>query len=116
MPIVDTPGTWNVNIYAGATWRAVFTTGTATCTDARLQARQDVASETALVSLGTAAGLTIAAGTVSAEMSATATAALGSALGYLRSDLVYDLEVVESGGDVTRLAQGLFTVHPEITR
>lgn len=114
--IADSPETRNLTIYAGATWRTTFTTGTATCTDARLQARTDYTAGSALVSLGTASGLTIAAGTVTASMTATQTAALGSALDYTLAVLVYDLEVVDSSGDTTRLAQGTLTVQPEITR
>ena len=122
MPIADTPGNWNVNIYAGATFDRTITLGTAydlTGYDARLMARESYPGTAVALTMGTADGSIVlggTAGTIRLIQTATQTAALGSAAGYETASYVYDLELESGGGEVTRLLQGLITVLPEATR
>lgn len=122
MPLTDAPGAWNWTLYAGATLDRTLTvtSGTATVNltgyEARLMARESYTAGSAVLTLGTA-DITLGgtAGTIRIQQTASATAALGSALGYETANLVYDLELV-SGADVTRLLQGVLTISPEATR
>ena len=126
MPLADTPGSWNPTIYAGATWDITLgpiTVGTAVANltgyDARLKARESYPGTAVALSMGTADGSIVlggTAGTVRLVQTATQTAALGSAAGYVQTQYVYDLELQSAGGEVTRLLQGLLTVQPEATR
>jgi hypothetical protein len=122
MPIVDTPGVWNVNIYAGATFDRTISLGTAydlTGYDARLMARESYPGTAVMISMGTADGSIVVggtAGTVRLIQTATQTAALGSAAGYVTANYVYDLELESGGGEVTRLLQGVISIQPEATR
>lgn len=128
MPITDSPGSWSPPVYAGATFTRTLTvtSGTAvvdlTGYDARLQARTAYTAGSAVLTLGTASGLTMGgtAGTIGITIAATATAALGSALDVYTTgnaaQLVYDLELQSGGGDVTQLLRGVMTVWPEATR
>lgn len=81
---------------------------------ARMQVRASKASPTILHEFTTEnGGITITApltGTITIKASATITA------GWTFTTGVYDLEVVSSGGIVTRLLEGTFTVDPEVTR
>ena len=79
---------------------------------ARMQIRKTVKSTSAVVSLTSSSGLTLggAAGTIQIVISATATAALTA------GRYVYDLELVSSGGIVTRVIEGTFELTPEVTR
>ena len=120
MPISDTPGLWNPQIFAGQTWDVTLSLGTAhnlTGYDARLMARTDVAGTAVALTMGTATGITLGgtAGTIRLVQTATQTSALGSAFNNATTTLVYDLEL-QSGADVTRLVQGLICVYPEVTR
>lgn len=78
---------------------------------ARLQVRESVNAASTLVSLTSSSGITLggSAGTIQITLSATTTA------GLPKGTYVYDLELV-SGGTVTRLLKGKFTVDPEVTR
>jgi hypothetical protein len=122
MPLFD-PGTWNLTIYAGATYSKRATqAGTAvidfTGYDARAAIRESYPAGSAILTLGTAAGsavITCGTGYVQLDIDATTTAALGSAAGYETAQYVWDLELVD-GADVTRFAQGVVTVLPEATR
>lgn len=69
-------------------------------------------SGTAVASLTSASGITLggAAGTIVIVISASDTAAITAP-----SSGVYDLEIVSSGGVVTRLLEGKYTVTPEVT-
>lgn len=127
MPITDTPGAWSPPIFAGATFTRTLavTSGTAVVDlsgyDARMYLRQDYTSGTAVLSLGTASGITLGgtAGTIGLTITAVQTAALGSALGCYTTgqpaQVVYDLEM-QTGSDVTQLLRGVLTVYPEATR
>lgn len=114
--------TKNITIEQGATFRLplVYQTkddqGNVTPVDvttytARMQIRQSVASDTALLSLETGSGITMGAnGAIDIEATPAQTAALN-----IRSG-VYDLELQAGDGRVTRLLQGKVTVSPEVTR
>jgi len=113
-------GSLDITVEQGATWNLVLTwkiNGTAvnlTNYTARLQARVDVDDSEVILSLTTDAGGGIvlggALGTITLSRSATQTAALAT------GEFVYDLELASSGGEVTRLVQGSFTVSAEVTR
>jgi len=94
------------------TWKIDGTAVNLTGYTARMQARDDVTSSTTILSLTQAAGLTLGgvAGTIIIALTATATAAL------VAGNYVYDLELVSSGGVVTRLVQGTLEVSAEVTR
>ena len=79
---------------------------------ARMQIRKHTTSASAAVSLTSSSGLTLggAAGTVQIVISATATAALDP------GRYVYDLELVSSGGVVTRVLEGSIVFTAEVTR
>ena len=97
-----------------ATWKD--SSGTAvnlTGYTARLQVRATYDSSSTILSLTSAAGITLggAAGTIAITASATTTAALTAPWSG-----VYDLELVSGGGEVTRLLEGIATVSPEVSR
>lgn len=79
--------------------------------NARLQVREYHYSDDFIASLTDNSGITMggSAGTITISMSASATE------GFVPGDYVYDLEIV-TGGTVTRLIEGKFTVTPEVTR
>ena len=79
---------------------------------ARMQVRRTIESTTSLISLTTENGritLNGAAGLISLSITAADTAAL-------TSSGVYDLEIISSGGLVSRVIQGTFTLSLEVTR
>lgn len=79
---------------------------------ARMQVRRTIESETPLISLTTENGriaINSAAGLITLSISAADTAAL-------TSSGVYDLEIITSGGLVSRVIQGTFTLSLEVTR
>ena len=97
-----------------ATWKD--SAGTAinlTGYTARMQVRATYDSSATILSLTSAAGITLggAAGTIAIAVSAATTAALTAPFSG-----VYDLEVVSGGGEVTRLLEGTATVSPEVSR
>lgn len=80
---------------------------------ARMQLRSNVTASTAALSLTTENGrisLTANTGTITLSINATDTSALAA------GRYVYDLELVSSGGQVTRLMEGIVTVSAEVTR
>ena len=80
---------------------------------ARCQVRSKYSSATTVLNLTSQAGtLTITAntGTIAFNVSASTTAALTP------GNYVWDLELVDAGGIVTRLVGGTCTVTPEVTR
>lgn len=115
-----TPGNYDITIYQGATFNQLFTWRDENNTlinlsgyTARLMARTAAGAATAFITLTTENGgvaLGGAAGTVTLNMSAAQTAALSPVNG------VYDLEMVDSGGLVTRLLQGNLFVSAEVTK
>ena len=80
---------------------------------ARMQVRKDYADtdKPAVISLTTTSGITLTTnGEINLFLAPTATADVPG--GTYR----YDLELVSSSGEVTRLLEGLFIVSPEVTR
>jgi hypothetical protein len=110
-------GSYNIVAEQGATFRFNFrveTGGTPwNLTDytARMQVRQSTASTNALLDLTTENGTIVIepVGHVSITVAATPMANVPS------GRWVYDLELVSSGGEVTRLLEGRFIVSPEVT-
>lgn len=81
---------------------------------ARMQIRRNVDSSTAMLSLTTEnGGITINPGTADNEIKLSVTAT-NTAL--LTSDGVYDLEIIDSLGEVSKVIRGTVTVIPEVTR
>lgn len=113
-------GALDITIEQGATWNLLMTWkigGTAvnlTGYTARMQVRVDVEDSETILSLTTDAGggivLGDVLGTITLSRSATQTAALAA------GEYVYDLELISTGGQVTRLLQGQFSVSAEVTR
>jgi hypothetical protein len=113
-------GVYDLEIEQGETFNPVLTwtdsTGAlvnVTGYTARMQIRRSADATAALLELTTANGrITLGgvAGTITFSVSATDTAALPS--GIFR----YDLELVSSGGVVTKLLKGDVVVSQEITR
>lgn len=114
-----TAAIYNATIDQGATWtlQVVYKTDAGvpinlTGYTAALQVRQNYYDTTALISLTSPSGgivITGATGTINITMTAQQTGSLDEGF------YVYDLEIT-SGGTVTRLIQGQFTVSPEVTR
>ena len=79
---------------------------------ARMHVRSDVESDVILVNLVSPTNITLggAAGTIVITIDATTTA------GYAFTEGVYDLELVDGSGVVTRLIYGGVEVTPEVTR
>jgi hypothetical protein len=77
-----------------------------------MQVRETYDSSLPVLSLTSGTGITLGgtAGSIILEATATTTAGVPS------GQYVYDLELVTSGGYVTRLLEGNFTVDPEVTR
>lgn len=97
-----------INWKTGSPAAFVNTTGYS----ARMQLRTSYSAASASLDLTTANGrisLTNA-GVITLALTATETAALAA------GRYVYDLELVSSGGQVTRLLEGVVTVSPEVTR
>lgn len=115
-----TAGNYTVTIEQGATLGLTLTWSdesnalvNLTGYTARMQIREQLDSATPFITLTTEnGGITLGgvAGTITLNMTATATAALTQTSG------VYDLELVSSGGVVTRLLEGLVIIKPEVTR
>ena len=114
-------GVYDIMCEQGATFRKTFTwldeneqPINLTGCSARMQVRSAYKSTSTWLSLtsGSGGGLTLEAltGTITMVITATTSAALPINKG------VYDLEVVQTNGEVTRLLQGSFIVSPEVTR
>lgn len=82
---------------------------------ARMQVRRTIDSPTAMVTLTTEnGGIAInqapgSSNNLNIYMDNTVTATL-------LSSGVYDIEIINDGGEVSRILQGVFTVSPEVTR
>jgi len=115
------PGYLDLNCYQGATfdytltWQTGGTPVNLTSYTARMQVRESYDAGTAILSLTSGTGITLGgtAGTIALNAAATATAALD---GTPNKQYIYDLELVNGSGVVTRLVEGNFTVYPEVTR
>jgi hypothetical protein len=79
---------------------------------ARMQVRRTIESTTKIIELTTENGgieIDGVQGKLTVIMTATQTSALSSSG-------VYDIEIVDGGGNVSRLVQGVFTLSQEVTR
>ena len=106
---IDQGSDWYLTlVYQNSAGTAINLTGYT----ANMQLRLTVNSATAALTLSTASGITItgATGTIAIRATAVQTAALTA------QNYVYDLEIVSSGGVITRLIQGTLTVSAEVTR
>jgi hypothetical protein len=113
------PGSHDLTIYQGATFQRILTwknsDGQAvnlTGYTARMMARASIDSATALITLTTENGgiaLGGAAGTINLSISAANTATLSQ-------NGVYDLELINASGVVTRLLEGNLFISREVTR
>lgn len=120
---MQAPGSLDLSLWAGSSWDYTLTWqsgGTAVNLSgytAALKMRSDKQDADVLVHLATGSGITLGgtAGTIALAMTAAQTAALGSALAYRDTTLVYDLEL-DGGSQVTRLVEGMVTVSAEVTR
>ena len=124
MPVVANQ--YNIVVEQGATFSLTITYKDSdgelidlTDTDARMEIRQEYTSESALVTLTSAAGgsgntsgiaMGGEAGTIVVVISDAATGALTAP-----ATNVYDLELVTADGAVTRLIEGKATVSPGVT-
>jgi hypothetical protein len=117
------PQTVDLTIYQGATFKKswkIVETGTTEAIDlsgytARMQVREKIKSPEFYLELTTAnGGITITVGeedtTIDLYIDAETTAGITAARG------VYDLEIIDTSGEVFRLMQGKVTVSPEVTR
>ena len=112
-------GVYNFTVDQGSTWkRSVIIKDSAgavlnlTGYTARMQVRRRIESTTVLIELTTTNGaitVTPTLGKLNFALSASQTATLSQSG-------VYDLEIVSSGGEVTRMLEGQFIVKPEVTR
>ena len=94
----------------GATFEPFVLTGYS----ARMQIRRTVESSTVMLSLTSpSGGIIISPGTPENELSITISAAVTAAL---TSSGVYDLEIVDAGGLVSKVIRGTVTLIPEVTR
>ena len=94
----------------GATFEPFVLTGYS----ARMQIRRTVESSTVMLSLTSpSGGIIISPGTPENELSITISAAVTA--GLLTSG-VYDLEIVDAGGLVSKVLRGTVTLIPEVTR
>lgn len=112
------PGTYDITAWQGADYDKTFTVtqgGTAlnwTGYTARMQVREAADATATLLSLTSGSGITLGgtAGTVAITITAAQSAAIPSGA------YAYDLELVSSGLQVTRLLQGAFIVSGNVTR
>jgi hypothetical protein len=121
------PEPWVATFMAGATLREQWTvytdsagtavvdltgvTGTAVC-------RTDYSSAGSVVLTFGTANLIIGgtAGTLDFVQSNSTMAALGSALGYTTTQIVFNCELTEPSGDVSQVLRGVWTIEPEAAR
>lgn len=114
------PGDYDFTIYQGATFSRILTwkDGNEDPVDitgftARMQIRESVDAADPFLSLTTENGgiaLGGAAGTITLTISSTGTAALSQSSG------VYDLEMIDGDGIVSRLLEGSVLISREVTR
>ena len=112
-------GNYDITIYQGATFQRILTWKDEagdpvdiTNYTASMMARTSVDSDTPFLTLSTSgSGITLgdAAGTITLSLSANDSAAL-------TENGVYDLELTDASGNVTRLLQGNLLVNKEVTR
>ena len=114
------PGNYDITIYQGTSYSQQFTWKdqsnalvNLTGYSARMMARTSIDAAAPFITLTTAnSGIVLggSAGTITLSMSDTQTSALASTSG------VYDLELIDGSGKVSRLLQGNLFVSAEVTR
>jgi hypothetical protein len=113
---VITPGVYNIEAFAGATFDRTFSLAVAgvpvdlTSYSAAMQVREAVDSVSPLISLTSGSGIVLGgtAGTIQVNISA-------STMGVAQGSYCYDLEIT-SGSVVSRVLQGSFNVSGNVTR
>lgn len=118
---MQSPGYLDLTCYQGAnfdytlTWETNGTAVNLTGYTGRMQVRESYDAGTAIVSLTSGTGITLGgtAGTINIALTAAQTAALD---GTPNVQAIYDLELVNGAGYVTRLVEGRFMIYPEVTR
>lgn len=116
-----TSGRADFVIEKGTTWRKVITWTQAdggspinlTGFTARMHIRENTSDRLTIVELTTENGR-ISLGGVNGQITLLLSDAITSALDGSRG--VYDLELISSGGEVTRLIEGKITLRSEVTR
>ena len=111
------PGRYNITAYQGATydlrltWSIGGTAVNLTGYTAAMQVREAPDSATPVLNLTNGSGITLGgtAGTIQINVGHQT---MGS---VVAGQYLYDLEL-NSGSQVTRLVQGIFTVQPEVTK
>jgi hypothetical protein len=105
------PGIYNITIPQGTDQTLPFTIAgyDLTTYTAKLQARTQYGAATAFITLTNGSGITLGNGSFSIAFTSTQTNT------FPLGKWVYDLEITSSGGQVTRLIQGSFTVTPQVT-
>jgi hypothetical protein len=105
------PATYPITIPQGTDQSLPFTIAgyDLTTYTAKLQARTQYGAKTAFVTLTNGSGITLGNGTFTIAFTSaqTNTFPLGR--------WVYDLEIISSGGQISRVIQGSFTVTPQVT-
>lgn len=113
------PGKYNIICPQGSTFNKQFTWSIEntpvdlTSYSARMQVRECAESDFKILDIDTSTyAITLGgtAGTISIYLDALTTSE------FVAKEYVYDLELVSSGGEVTRLIEGNFVVTPEVTR
>lgn len=113
------PGILNLTLPQGSTWDVSLTYNDSAGSPvnlsnytASMQVRNSYKSPTTILSLTNSSGITLggSAGTISIDIPASVSQTVAA------EKYVYDLELTSSGGTVTRLVQGTFTVTPEVTK
>lgn len=116
---MQTPGKYNITLYQGASFERIFAWKidgvpvSLTGYSARMQVRRNHPSPIAVITLTTENdGIVLggSVGTVTLQMSAEETEAVGAA------EYIYDIELESPAGDVYRILEGRFIVSPEVTR
>jgi hypothetical protein len=114
---VQTPGTYRINLYQGATfdqqfiWKIDDTPVDLSTYTARMQVRRSFDAADTIVDLTEGYGITLSEdGEIDIYIDADDTSDLPG------GSFVYDIELESDSGEVTRLLQGAFIVSPEVTR
>lgn len=114
-----TPGKYNMVCPQGSTFNQELTYSINAVNvnlsgyTAKMQIRASHTATTPLLTLTTENGgiaLGGSSGTISLNIAASTTT------GFTPKEYVYDLELISTGGNVTRLIEGKFIVTPEVTR
>jgi hypothetical protein len=118
---MQAPGKLDLECYAGATFNYDLTYLAAGSPvdlsgyDARLQVRKSYENADAVFSLSVGSGITLGGTAGSIELFIDAADSAGLNVRRVETWL-YDLELEDEAGKVTRLVEGQFRVLPEVTR